>query len=202
MQIDFSKINFNDEGLVPAVVQDADSGAVIMLGYMTGEALMRTVETGYAWFWSRSHRRLWTRQGSDALQVVGVSYDTDSDTILLSVKQQGLAATGGFNDTLWSAGNMPVPEMDGIHGLLAELYRAIQESQATGRGKYLFLAGQDSILQQLGSTATATIIASKNDQRGAMVQDMANLWYYCLTLLAYHNISPTTLLDELGGRRK
>lgn len=203
MQIDFSKINFNDEGLVPAVVQDADSGAVIMLNYMTAEALARTVETGYAWFWSRSRRELWTKHGKGSLQVVGISYDADSNTVLLTVKQQGLAADSSFGDMLWSASNMPVPEMDGIHGLLAELYRAIQEARNSGsESKYLFMSGQDNILQQLGSTATATILASKNNTPGEMVEDMAALWYCCLNLLSYHNISPAALLDELGGRRK
>lgn len=202
MQIDFSKIAFNDEGWVPAVVQDVDTGAVIMLGYMTGEALARTVETGYAWFWSRTSGELWSRQGKDAQRVAGISYDADSNTILLSVKQDGLAAASGFGDRLWSAANMPVPEMDGIRGLLMEMFRSIQEARDGENGsKYLFMAGQDNILQQLGAASTATIIAAKNSSRGEMVQDMANLWYHCLTLLAYHNISPTALLGELGDRR-
>ncbi len=211
MQIDFSKIKFDEKGLVPAVVQDVRTNAVVMLAYMNGESLARTVETGYTWFWSRSRQELWNKGATSGnlQKVVNISYDCDGDSLLIQVEQTGVACHTGayscFHNLLWKRDNLPVPEMDGIPGVLSELYRVIQEKRESGGEKsytkYLFTAGQDKILKKVGEEAAETIIASKNNAKEEVLYEMSDLWYHCLVLLAYHNISPTELLAELGGRR-
>ena len=67
MQVDFSKIKFDEKGLIPAIIQDAATNAVLMLAYMNGESLAKTVETGYTWFWSRSRQELWNKGASSAM---------------------------------------------------------------------------------------------------------------------------------------
>ncbi|MCD8199325.1 MAG: bifunctional phosphoribosyl-AMP cyclohydrolase/phosphoribosyl-ATP diphosphatase HisIE [Phascolarctobacterium sp.] len=211
MQIDFAKIKFDEKGLVPAIVQDIRTGAVLMLAYMNGESLARTAETGYTWFWSRSRKELWNKGATsgNVQKVVSITYDCDGDALLVEVEQTGNACHTGayscFQNPLWRRDNTPVPEMDGIPGILAELYRVIQEKRENGGEKsytkYLFMSGQDKILKKVGEEAAETIIASKNNSKDEVLYEMSDLWYHCLVLLAYHNITPGELLYELGGRR-
>ena len=141
MQVDFSKIKFDEQGLVPAVVQDAATNAVLMLAYMNGASLAKTVETGYTWFWSRSRQELWNKGATSGhvQKVISIDYDCDGDSLLVKVEQKGAACHTGnyscFSYPLWNSGagkNLPVPEPDGIHGVLTELYRVIQDKRVHG----------------------------------------------------------------------
>lgn len=212
MQADFTKIKFDKKGLVPAVVQDADTGKVLMLAYMNEVSLQRTVETGYTWFWSRSRQELWNKGATsgNVQKVVDIKYDCDGDSLLVQVKQTGVACHTGeyscFHNILWRENNLPA--VDGLvtSAILSELYNVIQEKRVHGGEKsytkYLFVSGQDKILKKVGEEAAETIIASKNNSSGEVVYEMSDLWYHCLVLLAYHNISPSELLAELSSRRK
>lgn len=110
MQVDFSKIKFDEKGLVPAVIQDAATNAVLMLAYMNGESLAKTVETGYTWFWSRSRQELWNKGASSGhvQKVVSIDYDCDGDSLLVKVEQKGAACHTGnyscFSYPLWNSG--------------------------------------------------------------------------------------------------
>lgn len=211
MQIEIDKIKFDDKGLVPAVVQDARTGAVLMLAYMNAQSLQKTAETGYTWFWSRSRQELWNKGATSGnlQKVVEIKYDCDGDALLVQVEQTGAACHTGayscFYNELYHAPNLPVPEMDGIPGIISELYRVIQWKKHNGGEKsytkYLFTSGQDKILKKVGEEAAETIIASKNNSKAEVLYEMSDLWYHCLVLLAYHNITPGELLNELGGRR-
>lgn len=100
MQVDFSKIKFDDKGLVPAVVQDAATNAVLMLAYMNGASLAKTVETGYTWFWSRSRQELWNKGATSGhvQKVISIDYDCDGDSLLVKVEQKGAAChTGNYS---------------------------------------------------------------------------------------------------------
>ena len=107
MQIDFSKIKFDEKGLVPAVVQDVRTNAVVMLAYMNGESLARTIETGYTWFWSRSRQELWNKGATSGhvQKVYEIRTDCDDDTLLIIVEQTGAACHTGnhscFYRTIW-----------------------------------------------------------------------------------------------------
>lgn len=212
MQVDFTKIKFDEKGLVPAVIQDATTGKVLMLAYMNSVSLQRTVETGYTWFWSRSRQELWNKGATsgNVQKVVDIKYDCDCDSLLLQVKQTGSACHTGeyscFHNILWRENNLPAVNGQITSAILNELYDVIQQKRIHGGEKsytkYLFTSGQDKILKKVGEEAAETIIASKNNNNGEVVYEMSDLWYHCLVLLAYHNISPSELLAELGSRRK
>lgn len=212
MQVDFTKIKFDEKGLVPAVIQDATTGKVLMLAYMNSVSLQRTVETGYTWFWSRSRQELWNKGATsgNVQKVVDIKYDCDGDSLLLQVKQTGSACHTGeyscFHNILWRENNLPAVNGQITSAILNELYDVIQQKRIHGGEKsytkYLFTSGQDKILKKVGEEAAETIIASKNNNNGEVVYEMSDLWYHCLVLLAYHNISPSELLAELGLRRK
>lgn len=212
MQVDFTKIKFDEKGLVPAVIQDATTGKVLMLAYMNAVSLQRTVETGYTWFWSRSRQELWNKGATsgNVQKVVDIKYDCDGDSLLLQVKQTGSACHTGeyscFHNILWRESNLPAVNGQITSAILNELYDVIQQKRIHGGEKsytkYLFTSGQDKILKKVGEEAAETIIASKNNNNGEVVYEMSDLWYHCLVLLAYHNISPSELLAELGSRRK
>ncbi len=214
MKIDVEKIKFDEKGLVPAIVQDARTNQVLMLAYMNGTSLAKTTETGYTWFWSRSRQELWNKGATSGnlQKVMSIDYDCDGDALLVKVEQTGPAchtgATSCFFNPLWNKGagkNLPVPESEGLAGVLTELYRVIQEKRENGGEKsytkYLFMSGQDKILKKVGEECTETIIASKNNDSNEVIYEMSDLWYHCLVLLAFHNISPNELLGELSGRR-
>ena len=136
MKIDFANLKFDEKGLIPAIVQDVYSDEVLMLAYMNGESLAKTVETGYTWFWSRSRQELWNKGATSGhmQKVESITYDCDGDALLVKVDQTGAACHTGhrscFFNPLWNEGegkNLPVPEPDNesIYGVLAELYRVI-----------------------------------------------------------------------------
>ena len=97
MQVDFSKIKFDEKGLIPAIVQDAATNAVLMLAYMNGESLAKTVETGYTWFWSRSRQELWHKGATsgNTQKIVELRYDCDADALLALVHPAGPACHTG-----------------------------------------------------------------------------------------------------------
>ena len=205
---------FDQNGLIPALAMDHITHEPLMLAYMNGASLAKTVETGYTWFWSRSRQELWNKGATSGhvQKVISIDYDCDGDSLLVKVEQKGAACHTGnyscFSYPLWNSGagkNLPVPEPDGIHGVLTELYRVIQDKRVHGGEKsytrYLFMSGQDKILKKVGEEAAETIIASKNNNAKEVLYEMSDLWYHCLVLLAYHNINPVELLGELGGRR-
>jgi phosphoribosyl-ATP pyrophosphohydrolase/phosphoribosyl-AMP cyclohydrolase len=205
------RIRFDEQGLVPAVVQDVATGTVLMLAYMNRESLAKTLATGTTWFYSRSRRELWNKGATSGhwQQVREIYYDCDGDTLLVKVEQTGAACHEGtfscfsrkFGDADPTVAERPAtPET-----VLPGLYRVIQgRRQNPQEGSYttsLFAKGQDRILKKVGEEAAETIIASKNQSPGEVIYEMADLWYHCLVLLAWHGIDLDRLLAELEQRR-
>lgn len=216
--MDFSMIKFNADGLVPAVVQE-ENGQVLMLAYMNEESLEKTIETGYTWFFSRSRQKLWKKgeTSGNVQKVKELSYDCDGDTLLVRVHQTGVACHTGtytcFSGRRLGSNDKSVVLVDEADDqkklpaqILNDLYRVIQERKLNpvegSYTNYLFEKGQDKILKKIGEEAAETIIASKNDDKEEILYEMGDLWYHCLVLLAYHNISPDELFGELMNRRK
>ena len=205
------KICFDQKGLVPAVVQDVSTGTVLMLAYMNRESLAKTIETGTTWFYSRSRQELWNKGATSGhmQHVREMYYDCDGDTLLVKVEQVGAACHEGtfscfsrkFGDAESTQTDRPVTPED----VLPELYEVIEDRrQNPVEGSYthsLFEKGQDKILKKVGEEAAETIIASKNYSQGEVIYEMADLWYHCLVLLAWHGVGLEELLSELGKRR-
>ena len=213
--IDYDALTYNSHGLIPAIVQDKVSRQVLMLAYMNKESLMKTVETGYTWFYSRSRQRLWHKGESSGhvQKVTDIRYDCDADTLLVTVEQTGVACHEGtyscFSRVL-DTDSRPA-ETDGAEEcraatVLQELYQVITDRKAHPKEgsytTYLFTKGQDKILKKVGEECAETLIGSKNHSKEEILYEMADLWYHCLVLLAYHDITPDELLAELQQRRK
>ena len=215
MKLNVSNLKFDAHGLIPAIVQDVYSDEVLMLAYMNGESLAKTVETGYTWFWSRSRQELWNKGATSGhvQKVASITYVCDGDALLVKVEQTGAACHTGhrscFYQPLWNEGegkNLPVPEPEGLYSVLTELYNVILYKRAHGGDKsytkYLFNSGQDKILKKVGEESAETIIASKNNSKREVIYEMSDLWYHCMVLLAWHGITPAELLAELSSRRR
>lgn len=217
MKIDISKIKFDANGLIPAIVQE-ESGQVLMLAYMNAESLQKTAETGYTHFYSRSRQTLWKKgeTSGNVQRVKEIDYDCDGDALLVKVHQTGVACHTGTYSCFSgrrlddNAQQLPAvveqPEEENLALVLYELYAVIKDRQRNpvegSYTNYLFGAGQDKILKKVGEEAVETIIASKNGENADILYEMGDLWYHCLVLLAYHGIKPEDLFAELMNRRK
>lgn len=205
------RIRFDEKGLVPAVVQDALSGAVLMLAYMNRESLAKTIETGRTWFYSRSRQELWNKGATSGhmQKVRDLYYDCDGDTLLVKVEQTGAACHEGsfscFSRKFGESEPTLLERPETSESVLPGLYHVIENRrQQPQEGSYtnlLFEKGQDKILKKVGEEAAETMIASKNQSQGEVIYEMADLWYHCLVLLAWHGIDLTELLAELEKRR-
>ena len=162
IRINFDEIRFDERGLIPAIVQNAQTREVLTLAYMNRESLARTIESGETWFWSRSRNEFWHKGESsgNTQRVVDLALDCDCDAILVLVDPAGPACHTGAASCF---------EIDTVHGLgpvLEQLYELIQsrrrERPAGSYTTYLFEAGLDKILKNLGEESAETIITAKN----------------------------------------
>lgn len=208
------KLKLDAQGLLPAIVQDARTGAVLMLAYMSPEALDRTVQTGQSHFWSRSRGSLWRKgaQSGHTQRVVAAALDCDADTILLQVEQKNGACHTGryscfFTPVAGSAGPAPSsspaladpwrPILDRIWGVVMGRKRSPKrQSYVSG----LFAGGRDRILKKITEEAGELVIASKNGRTKEIVAEMADLWFHTLVVLGYHDLAPQAIYDELARR--
>ena len=206
------RIKFDQQGLVPAIVQDATNGTVLMLAYMNRESLAKTLETGTTWFYSRSRQELWNKGATSGhVQVVKeLLYDCDGDTLLVKVEQTGAACHEGTYSCFSRRFGEAEPTQTERPALaaaevLTELFAVLEDRrQNPQQGSYtssLFAKGEDRILKKIGEEAAETIIAAKNHSQGEVIYEMADLWYHCLVLLAAHKIDFAALIEELGKRR-
>lgn len=206
------RIKFDTNGLVPAVVQDSLSGAVLMLAYMNRQSLTKTLETGTTWFYSRSRQELWNKgeTSGHVQKVKEMFYDCDGDTLLVKVEQTGVACHEGtyscfsrrFGEPESTQTERPkIPTAEVLNELFAVLEDRRKNPQDGSYTSNLFAKGEDRILKKIGEEAAETIIAGKNHNKGEVIYEMADLWYHCLVLLVAQNIDFATLIDELAKRR-
>jgi phosphoribosyl-ATP pyrophosphohydrolase/phosphoribosyl-AMP cyclohydrolase len=202
MSFDLETIEFDERGLVPAIVQDARTREVLTLAYMNRESLTRTIETGQTWFWSRSRNELWHKgeTSGNTQEVVSLTTDCDNDAVVVLVNPAGPACHTGAR----SCFDFDIPEEHA--GLIHELYELIQTRQrdrpAGSYTTYLFDKGLDKILKKLGEESAETIIAAKNDDPKLLIAEVADLIYHLLVLLVARDIRLDEVRDELARRRK
>jgi phosphoribosyl-AMP cyclohydrolase / phosphoribosyl-ATP pyrophosphohydrolase len=191
-------LKFDERGLIPAVVQDASSGEVLMLAYMSRESLAKTVESGETHFWSRSRNELWHKGATSGhtQKVVSIDADCDEDTLLVRVHQKGSACHTGayscFAQPGKHSGGFSVPE---VFGQLARTIR--QRNVDRPEGSYttkLLAGGIDRILKKVGEEAGEVIIAAKNHNRQEILWEVSDLFYHLLVMLESEQI----MLDEVG----
>ncbi len=211
-------LKFDEKGLIPAILQDADTREVLMVAYMNEEALRRTVESGDAWFWSRSRRELWHKGATSGnyQRVERIQVDCDGDAILVDVHPDGPAChTGAISCFFQSAEEAmadgstqseAAPAALSGTGVVEELAAVIaQRHRDQPEGSYvagLLNSGIDRVAKKVGEEAAETIIAAKNGAHDEIVWEVADLWFHSLVLLEATGVPVQDVWAELDRRRK
>jgi phosphoribosyl-ATP pyrophosphohydrolase/phosphoribosyl-AMP cyclohydrolase len=200
---------WNAQGLVPAIVQDAESGQVLMLAYMNQTSLQRTLETGQSWFWSRSRNELWHKGATsgNTQQVVEIRYDCDADTLLLRVKPLGPACHTGRMTCFYRRlpATMETDAADPPAGAVLSLLESIIHDRKIHPrpGSYtrqLLDAGLPRMAKKLGEEAVEVLVAAQSESDERLVSELADLVYHALVLLAARDLSWQDVEDELARR--
>jgi phosphoribosyl-ATP pyrophosphohydrolase/phosphoribosyl-AMP cyclohydrolase len=205
------EIKWNTQGLVPAIVQDANTHQVLMLAYMNEASLKRTLETGETWFWSRSRGELWHKGATSGnrQRVVEVRYDCDADTLLVQVEPAGPACHTGQQSCFYRRLPEGPGEIEGsappaTGGVLPHLEAVIQDRKTHPRPDsytcQLLAAGQPRILKKVGEEAIEILIAAQSEGDERLVSELADLIYHTLVLLAARGMSWVNVEAELARR--
>ena len=176
--MDFDKMN----GLVPAIIQDADTAKVLMLGFMNKEAYDKTVETGKVTFFSRTKNRLWTKgeESGNFLNVVSIKEDCDQDTLLIQVHPVGPVCHTG-TDTCWGEKNeQPVMFLKHLQDFITKRHEEMPEGSYTTS---LFESGVNKMAQKVGEEAVETVIEACNGTDERLIYEGADLIYHLLSLI-------------------
>jgi phosphoribosyl-ATP pyrophosphohydrolase/phosphoribosyl-AMP cyclohydrolase len=195
-------IDFEKTPLVPAVVQDARTGEVRMLGYMDRQAFEATRDSGFLHFHSRSRGELWKKgeTSGNIHRVTGATMDCDGDAILVQVESQGPTCHTGtpscFTQTLWGRG----PEPDALSRLEAVIASRWERRPEGSYTAELFKGGAPKIAQKVGEEAVETVVAALCQGRGRVVEESADLLYHLLVLWRERRVSLGEVLLELERR--
>lgn len=192
-----NEIKWNQEKLLPVVVQDYLTGQVLMLAYMNQEALVKTLETGETWFWSRSRQELWHKGATsgNTQKVLNLSLDCDQDTLLAQVDPQGPACHLGTESCFNEGSDL---FLDNLRKIIHTRYEERPEGSYT---TYLFDQGLDKILKKVGEEAAEVIIAAKNPTKKELAQESADLLYHLFVLFRERQMDFREVLNVLKERR-
>jgi phosphoribosyl-ATP pyrophosphohydrolase/phosphoribosyl-AMP cyclohydrolase len=197
MKIDFSK---DKDGLVPAIIQDAQTKNVLMLGYMNEEALEKTKETKKVTFYSRSKQRLWTKgeESGNFLYLVDMKVDCDNDTLLVSVHPEGPTCHKG-TDTCWGENNASeMTFLDTLEEVISD-----RRSNPANEKSYvasLFRSGINKIAQKVGEEAVEVVIESKDNNDDLFLNESADLLFHYLILLQAKGYKLSDVIEVLKSR--
>lgn len=195
MKIDFEKYA---DGLVPAIVQDFNTGKVLMLGFMNAEAFAKTEQTGKVTFYSRSKQRLWTKgeESGHFLELKGLAVDCDHDTLLIKAHALGPVCHTGA-DTCWGETNQP----DNFLLYLEEIIRLRRQvSPGESYVSSLFAKGINKIAQKVGEEAVELVIEAKDDNDELFLGEAADLLFHYLLLLNAKGFKLQDVVDILQKR--
>lgn len=189
------------EGLIPAVVQDAFDGRVLMLGYMNREALASTVETTRVTFWSRSRKALWTKgeTSGNFLELVSVHADCDGDCLLVMARPQGPTCHRG-TDTCFDSGKTVAPGLAFLAGLEAIIADRDANRPAGSYTTKLLESGVKRIAQKVGEEGVETALAAVDGSNDALTDEAADLVFHLLVLLRARGLAVDTLVTRLKAR--
>ncbi len=201
MTIDFDKM----DGLVPAIIQDADTRQVLMLGFMNREAYDKTLSTGKVTFWSRTRQTLWTKgeTSGNFLNLVSMAVDCDNDTLLVKVHPDGPTCHTG-TDTCWGEANTPIAQSDSPLQFIAELQDFIEKrKEEMPEGSYttrLFRDGIAKISQKVGEEALETVIEAISGPDDKLVYEAGDMVYHLLVMLTARGLRIEDIAEELRRR--
>ncbi|NND31259.1 MAG: bifunctional phosphoribosyl-AMP cyclohydrolase/phosphoribosyl-ATP diphosphatase HisIE [Saprospiraceae bacterium] len=195
------KIDFNKSaGLVPAIIQDATSGRVLMLGYMNDAAVSNTLATGQVTFFSRSKNRLWVKGESSGhyLQLQSMMIDCDADTLLVQATPSGPVCHTG-QSTCFGDDFQALSFLGHLEGVVQNRFDHPSGQSYTSS---LFKAGLDKIIQKVGEEAIEVVIEAKNDDKDLFLGELADLTFHILVLLRAKGIRLEEVIDVLRKRHQ
>lgn len=204
-------LQFDEHGLIPAVVQDWRSGTVLMLGFMNKDALDQTMETGHVHFWSRKRQRLWQKGevSGNHLQVKRMFVDCDADTLLIKAEPVGPTCHTGSRSCFFSeisdGGVSTEPESEEANGtILDRLYEMVLKRKSNpSKDSYvasLLHGGDDRVLKKITEEAGEVLLAVKNHNKEEIVYEVADLLFHTIVALGHCEIPVTDIHEELGKR--
>ncbi|ALN77375.1 bifunctional phosphoribosyl-AMP cyclohydrolase/phosphoribosyl-ATP diphosphatase HisIE [Staphylococcus agnetis] len=189
---DFSK------GLLPVILQDAETHQVLMLGYMNATAFQKTIDTGVAWFYSRSKQRLWQKgESSGHIQrVVDMHLDCDQDTLLLFVNPEGPTCHKGTQ----SCFNTPAPFH--LKQLETAIQQRLKQTDTASYTHYLMTQGREKITKKFGEEAFEVVIATMNINQSEVIEESADLLYHLAVLWQEQGVSIDDVEAKLAERHQ
>lgn len=213
-------VKFDKKGLVPAIAQDAKTGTVLMTAYMNREALRRTLDTGFAHYYSRSRGRIWKKgeESGHVQRVREVRLDCDGDALLLQVEQHKAACHLGYRSCFFRRvrenvkPSRPLMEQvfqpEAVYGpsshVLDAVYQTILErKKRRPSGSYvasLLRQGEEKILKKIAEEASEVLLSAKRGGKEQIVYEVADLWFHTLVLLGARGIGLDRLWSEFQGR--
>lgn len=205
------QLKFDEHELIPSIVQDWRDGTVLMVAFMNQDALQQTVQTQRVHFWSRSRQRLWKKgeTSGNELLLKKLYVDCDRDVLLIKAEPIGPTCHTGKRSCFFSEMQETLTWQDGETteawgGILDRLYEtALDRRHNPQAGSYvstLMRGGLDRILKKIVEEAGEVALAAKNEDRGEIVYELADLWFHTLVLLGYVGISPQEVYQELARR--
>jgi phosphoribosyl-ATP pyrophosphohydrolase/phosphoribosyl-AMP cyclohydrolase len=206
LQIDDLRFSMGD--LLPVVVQHHQSGQVLMVGFANHEAVKRTLETGHAWFFSRSRQALWEKGETSGhyLELKGVRVDCDADALIYVCEPRGPTChTGEPSCFFQTLGDPPMAETSGEAA--AHLFNTVLQRKQAGDTEASYVArllsqGVDRVAKKVGEEATEVVIAAKNADREEVAREVADLWFHTFILLAQLGMTPEDVWQVLASRRR
>jgi len=198
--IDISQIDFGkNAGLIPAIIQDARTLNVLMLGYMNADAITKSIDDNVVTFWSRSKERLWTKgeTSGNTMRLVSMELDCDQDTLLVKVNPQGPTCHKG-SDTCWGGSNVATGAgLDHLEHVVQS--RKDHPSDASYTSS-LFAKGINKVAQKVGEEAVELVIEAKDDNKDLFLNEAADLMYHFIVLLVAKGFSLSDVMDVLKER--
>ena len=201
--LNLDELKFDSQGLIPAVVVDAQSRKVLTLAYMNRESLEISMKEGRTCFWSRSRQELWRKgeTSGNVQHIVDITADCDRDALVVTVNKEGPACHLGtdscFNDKVFESGQPAPFSVERLYALLQGRKADMPEGSYT---TYLFQKGIDKILKKVGEECTEVIIAGKAADKAETVYEIADLMYHVMVLMVEMGISVDDVLSELASR--
>jgi len=206
------QVKFDEKGLVPAIVQDYETGEVLMMAYMNKESLQKTMETGKTVFWSRSRQQLWTKgETSRHFQYVkNIKLYCDGDCLLIQVEQVGAACHTNHYSCFYREyqdGQLHETESTGFNKakILQQIYDVVVDRMNNPKEgsytNYLLAKGIDKILKKVGEENAEVIIAAKNNAPDEIRYEVADLFYHIIVMLVERGLTLDEIYKELESRR-
>ena len=197
----FEELKFDENGLIPAIIQDRWSKDVLTLAYMNRESLEISLREGRTCFYSRSRKRLWRKgeTSGNVQRITSIRADCDGDALLVEVDREGPACHTGADSCFFSTLSEAEPPFS-----LDALYRLIQGRKASPQPgsytSYLFEKGMDKILKKVGEECAEVLIAGKGGERAETVFEISDLAYHLLVLMVEMGLTPKDILAQLASR--